>query len=405
MSRDLIAEHLKKAMGLHAPTVGMMTVSSAIDKRMRACQINDDTQYLNTIISDKAEMKQLIEAVLIPETWFFRESQPYEYILRYLRNNQYRKVNILSIPCSSGEEPYSIAMMLMDNNISVDAFRIDAVDIGENNIAKAKRARYRKNSFRSDDLSFMDRYFHEEDNLYNLSGFVKNQVRFYCNNVLSESFDLGEERYDIILCRNLLIYFDPETQFKMFATINRMLKAKGILILGHAESNQCDKGLFVPAVDSKSYVYVKHSNHEQSLPYLQKIRKQNFSSPGKYKKTVNKTERPFANVKKVVVNDKDIDLAFKLADEGKIDASLEICNELISNHTDTAKAYYLLGIIYDTKGDTSRSYEALHKAIYLDPHNAKALMHLSLIAEQRGDQEESIHLRQRAQRVQERHSA
>ncbi len=417
MSRELIAERLKQAMGLHAPTVGMMTVSSAIDRRMRAREIDNDAHYLSQIISDPDEMKELIEAVLIPETWFFRESQPYEYVLEYFSNNNKARVNILSIPCSTGEEPYSIAMMLMDNNISVDEFSIDAVDIGQNNIAKARKAQYRKNSFRADDLSFMDKYFHEENNLFNLAGFVKNKVNFYCENVLGDSFDLGTEHYDIIFCRNLLIYFDAETQYKMFSTINKMLKPKGMLILGHAETIQSSEGLFVPAINSKSYVYVKQSNHERSLPHLQKTRRQQFSAPSKKQQSKKKTARPFANINRLSTRNKNkksiaiknipdnLNKAFELADEGKLDDALRICNDFIHNNTDSSKAYYLSGVIYDTKGDTSKADDALHKAVYLDPDNIEALIHLSLLEEQRGNHDEAIRYKKRAQRVQERRSA
>lgn len=417
MPRHLIAERLKEAMGLHAPTVGMMTISSAIDRRMRACEIDDDTKYLNIIISNPDELKQLIEAVLIPETWFFRENQPYKYVLNYFKSNPHNKINILSIPCSTGEEPYSIAMMLMDNNISVDAFSIDAVDIGENNIAKAKKGQYRKNSFRADDLSFMDKYFHEENNLFNLSGFVKNQVRFNCCNVLSDSFELNLEHYDIIFCRNLLIYFDAETQHKMFSTINKILKPKGILILGHAETVQCSNGQFVSAVDSKSFVYVKHDNLEKSLPHVQKTRRHRLSTTLPISKPAKRTHKPFSDIKNVNTENKNVitasnesdvntlDLAFELADEGKLDEALRICHDFISKHIDSSKAYYLCGVIYDTKGDIDKADESLHKAIYLDPHNIEALVHLSLIAEQRGNYDEAIRLKQRALRVQDRQSA
>jgi len=416
MSHDLIAQRLKEAMGLHAPTVGMMTVSSAINRRMRECEIDTDKQYLSLIISSSEEMKELIETVLIPETWFFRENQPYKYILEYFKD-KHSKVNILSIPCSTGEEPYSIAMMLMDNNINVDAFSIDAVDIGENNIAKAKKGLYRKNSFRADDLSFVDKYFHKQDNLFNLAGFVKNKVNFHCDNVLSDSFDLGENHYDIVFCRNLLIYFDAETQLKMFLTINKILKPKGLLVLGHAETIQYSKDLFVPAINSRSYVYVKKTNLEKSLPHLQKTRRNNLSQSFSTSESERTLIRPFSETRKQennytkeepiqsTINTESLEVAFNLADEGKLEDALRICNTFIKNHTDSSKAYYLTGIIYDTKGDVDKADESLHKAIYLDPKNIEALIHLSLIAEQRGNHEEATRFRQRAQRVHERHSA
>ncbi len=417
MSRLIIAERLKDAMGLHAPTVGMMTISSAIDSRMRACTIENDAHYLAHLMSTPNEMKELIEEVLIPETWFFRENQPYEYVLKYFKEAPNKKINILSIPCSTGEEPYSIAMMLMDNHISVDLFNIDAVDIGEKNIAKAKKGQYRKNSFRAEDLSFMDKYFHEENNLFNLAGFVKNKVTFHCNNVLSESFDLGVSHYDIIFCRNLLIYFDTDTQLKMFSTLDRMLKPEGILIIGHAETIQNSNGLFVPAINSKSYVYVKKDNLDKSLPHIQKTRRTMSTNIPNKKSKEQPRAKPFSSSIKNEINpqnkssntkrvsNENLDLAFKLADEGKLDDALNICNEFIDSHVESSKAYYLSGVIHDTKGDQDKANRLLHKAIYLDPNNVEALVHLSLLAEQRGEINEANRYKERAQRVQKRQSA
>lgn len=418
MSRKLIAEQLKKSMGLHSPTVGMMTVSSAIDRRMRAREYDADEKYLAEIRSNPTEMKELIEAVLIPETWFFRESEPYEYVLKYIEQSRNKHVvNILSLPCSTGEEPYSIAMLLMDNNISVDAFRIDAVDIGENNISKAKKGQYRQNSFRTENIRFKEKYFDEENKLFNLAGFVKNKVNFYCQNALNDSFNLGITRYDIVFCRNLLIYFDSPTQRKMFSIINRLLKPDGMLILGNAETIQYSGGIFVPAVNAKSYVYVKESNLEKSLPHHQKKRRhQSPAYKPKTKAAVTRT-RPFIKKTKMVgeptaplettnkVDNADLDKAFSLANEGRLDEALTICNDYINKNIDSPKAYYLIGVIYDTRGDIDKANKSLHKALYLDPYNIEALIHLALIAEQNGNHDDASRFKQRAQRIKERRTA
>jgi len=413
MSRELIAEQLKIAMGLHSPTVGMVTVSSAIDKRMRICEIDSDNEYLMRIRTNPDEMKALTEAVIIPETWFFREHEPYKYVLKYFHEqNPAQRLNILSIPCSTGEEPYSIAMMLMDNNIQDTRYHIDAVDIADKNINKARIGIYGKNSFRSEDLRFMHRHFKKEKGkeLFAISDKVKQKVDFHCENVLSDSFSLALKRYDIIFCRNLLIYFDRETQHKMLSTLEKMLAPKGILILGHAETVQYSDDSLVPAVDSKSYVYVKKSNLEKALKPQHKNPRGSLTDNRKHTRPIKLVARPFSNVKREnesakkdisITANEQLGIAFELANEGRLDEALEICTRYIENN-DSSRAFYLSGVIYDTKGDSNKAYKMLHKAIYLDPENLEALIHLSLIAEQRGDHDEAMRLKNRAQRVQER---
>lgn len=415
MSRERIAEQLKKAMGLHAPTVGMRTITSAIDNRMQACNISNDEEYLNRIITSEDELKELIEVAVIPETWFFRENQAYKYILKHLeeKRHHHEHFNILSLPCSTGEEPYTIAMLLLDNDISVDDFTIDAIDISNKNIHKAKQGQYRKNSFRASDLGFMDRYFHEHDNLYNLARYVKHCVNFHCANVLDNAFDMGYKKYDIVLCRNLLIYFDKGTQERVFSILDRLLKDDGLLIIGQAETIQHSNGLFVPAIYTKSYVYVKESNIDKSLPHFQKTRRNKLSSPRKILNKLTRTHRPFSITTNTSAassrptnrnDDYSIEQAIKLADKGDLVDALKICEALI-RESNAHEAYYLSGIIFSTQGDMSKANEYLQKAVYLDPQNIDALMHLSLIARQLGNNSEADRYKQRADRIRKRLSA
>jgi len=410
MSRELIADKLKNAMGLHMPTVGMVTVSSAIDNRMRACGIMNENEYLMRINSDPDEMKELIETVIIPETWFFRENQPYNYVLNYIfEQEQEYTTRILSMPCSTGEEPYSISMMLMNNHVHPKRYTIDAVDIAKLNIDKAKIGRYRKNSFRSDDKSFMNNYFTEKDGLFHISDKVKKQVNFHCENVLGQSFSLSDNQYDVIFCRNLLIYFDDDTQRKMFSILKKMLLPNGLLVLGHAETVQHSNGEFVFAVDSNAYVYVKKDNLRKSQQHQKDSQKKPFKEKRNHSRPFKKTSRPFLGTKNSVtpikrkeLSDEDLGIAFELADKGDLIEALKICNSYIKDNPESSRAYYLSGLVNNTQGDLVKANEHLRKAIYLDPENLEALIHLSLLARQNGNNDEADKLKLRAQRVKER---
>jgi len=410
MSRELIAEKLKDAMGLHMPTVGMVTVSSAIDNRMRACGIMNENEYFIRINSDSSEMKELIETIIIPETWFFREHQPYSYVLKYIFEQDPDYITkILSMPCSTGEEPYSISMMLMNNHVHPKRYKIDAVDIARLNIGKAKAGKYRRNSFRSDDKSFIKDYFTEKDELFHIADKVKKQVNFHCENVLAQEFSLSNNQYDVIFCRNLLIYFDNDTQKKMFSIIQKMLLPNGLLVLGQAETVQHSNGEFVFALGSSSHAYVKKDNLSKSRQHKQNSQKQFFKKRHSKSRPLNKNPRSFSanktqatqNVGRKTPNE-NLEVAFELANKGKLKKSLEICNSHIKDNPESSRAYYLLGLIQDTQGESNKAYECFRKAVYLDPENLEAIIHLSLLAKKNGNDDEAEKLKLRAQRVKER---
>ncbi|NEM13145.1 MAG: chemotaxis protein CheR, partial [Xanthomonas perforans] len=119
---------------------------------------NEDAYWLK-VHNCASEQQALVEAVVVPETWFFRYPESFVALVNLARERSTqlagaRPLRILSLPCSTGEEPYSIAMALLDAGLPGDGFRIDAMDISEVNLQRAERALYGRNSFRGDDLSF-----------------------------------------------------------------------------------------------------------------------------------------------------------------------------------------------------------------------------------------------------------
>ncbi len=197
-------------------------------------------EYLACLRSSLKEREKLIEEVVIPETWFFRNQESYVYLCQYLKNewvpeNKDKTLHVLSVPCSTGEEPYSIAMSLMDSGIDGIRIQIEAVDISTAAVLKAKTASYGSRSFRGVDLAFRDRYFDMEGNAYVLKESVKQMVRFSTDNLLRKGFATERDPYDVIFCRNLLIYLSQEAKREALAVLKKLLTREGILFLGHAE--------------------------------------------------------------------------------------------------------------------------------------------------------------------------
>ncbi|PYR25924.1 MAG: methyltransferase, partial [Acidobacteria bacterium] len=143
-------------------------------------------------VSD-AELQELIDAVVVPETWFFRDRESFLALARLVREEWLRSpwagvLRLLSLPCSTGEEPYSMAMALLEAAVPADRFRIDALDISTRALAQAGRAVYGRNSFRGDELGFRDRHFETAAQNYRVSETVRQRVRLQQGNLFAAVF-------------------------------------------------------------------------------------------------------------------------------------------------------------------------------------------------------------------------
>src|SRR6266566_4795763 len=253
MILDEFEKLLKQTMGLDAASIGISAIERAVQTRLSACQLRDAQAYWDHLHASKTELQELIETVVVPETWFFRDREAFAAMTRltyeeWLRTHVDGNLSLLSLPCSTGEEPYSMAMALLDAGFLASRFRIDAVDISTRVLAYAERAAYGKNSFRGNDLGFRDRHFQADGDGYRVSDAVRRQVRFQQGNLFDNHFLPGAEIYDYIFCRNVLIYFDRATQDRAIQVLTRLLTATGVLFVGPSET-----GLLL----SHDYVSVK----------------------------------------------------------------------------------------------------------------------------------------------------
>lgn len=244
---------LARETGMDASSLGINTLARAVQERAGRARGDgppapgvpanvDDLAieaYWHLLNVSPEERQALIETLVVPETWFFRDGGAFAAMARLanvrLAREPARMLRILSAPCSTGEEPYSIAMALFDAGIGPGCFGIDAIDISSRAIGLARRAVYGRNAFRSAVLGFRDRHFSEGPEGWLLAERVREPVRF----VQASLFDLPFEtdvRYDFIFCRNVLIYFDEATRKKVFAGMAKATKADGYLCLGGAET-------------------------------------------------------------------------------------------------------------------------------------------------------------------------
>ncbi|OCQ91741.1 chemotaxis protein CheR [Oscillatoriales cyanobacterium USR001] len=437
---------LRDNMGWSANIIGSKEIGRAVEKRMVERNLTDLQTYLQQLQISTQEIEALIELLIVPETWFFRDWEPFVFLEKYVKSEwllklNYRPLRVLSVPCSSGEEPYSIAMSLFNAGLMSNQFQIDAVDISKTSLDRAREAIYGSNSFRVKNLEFQSRYFTQFDNKYHLRDSVKNAVNFMYGNLVAPNFLSDKNPYDVIFCRNVLIYFDDAARVKAMETLNSLLRNEGLLFLGHAEQGQLLTSCFISIQHPFAFAYRKIENNNSELKNQQKVanknqqltsspeakswREQKNNSPQKSDslpkspKTIEpiiKQENPeirtiftrdtvTPNQEKIKsqpsnqTSNYHLEQARKLADLGQLSEAASICENYLKTHSNSVEAYILLGEVYQGKGMEKQAEQCFQKAIYLAPNNYDALLHLTLLAEHRGDTAKAAALRRRIQRL------
>ncbi|RZB30631.1 MAG: chemotaxis protein methyltransferase CheR [Desulfobacteraceae bacterium Eth-SRB1] len=253
-----------KERGLDLSQYREKCLKRRIDVRLRATGVDTYMEYMVVLKRDPSEYDRLFDVLTINVTDFFRDSSTYRIIedkvipeLVSLKKKQGKKIiRVWSAACATGEEPYSIAILfheILRDRIDDFLISIYATDIDEKVMKKAKKGEYEAGSVSKVDEKILRRYFN--CNLkYNLKEEIKQMVRFKRHDLIS---DRPLVHLDIILCRNVLIYFSRDQQVKLFDKFYEALNRGGYLILGKTESLAGKPaGLFQP-VSIRERIYRK----------------------------------------------------------------------------------------------------------------------------------------------------
>ena len=195
--------------------------------------IHTTDSFLHKIKNDPAFFQKVLNLIAVNETYFFREIRELEWLVRYIKDST-SPLKLLSLPCSSGEEIYTILLMLSEADVDLSKVDIQGYDISSDAIKHAKEGLYNKHALHKISTEMQHKYFVQySDDLYSISQSLKTHADFAQKNI----FDLlGEkEKYDIILSRNMFIYFDDEKRLLATNIIIDLLKTGGIFIKGHAD--------------------------------------------------------------------------------------------------------------------------------------------------------------------------
>jgi len=429
MDVSLVLALLRKKIGLNPESIGTASVEKAVRERIEKSGAASVEEYVGNLHSSAAELSGLVESVLIRETSFFRNRTPFIALQDYLRGfvlneSRTQPLRILCLPCSTGEEAYSIAMTLFDIDLPANQFSIIAGDISESALKAAETGRYGMYSFRGKDFAYRGKYFTPQpDGTYLLKKEVRDAVRFVQANILEDEVQLGHEPYDVIFCRNLLIYFDAAAKSRAIEALVSHLSDKGVLFVGHAEGANITHFGLASLNYPMSFAFARNEYAAAINEALNRTGSitGNYSLPAQVRKAAIKAgvlldagkiapiaprsgkldEKVSASIASPAADAMatDISLAQKLIDAGRFNEAAAIVENMLAEGVESAEVYFLLGQAASSTEDNLLAEEYLKKAIYLNADFHDALVCLSILYERMEDPGKAASFRSRAQRV------
>lgn len=211
------------------------------------------------------EMQALINVMTINETYFFREEYQFECLVKSLLNEvvahraDRRVIRIWSVPSASGEEPYGIAIYLLEHWPGITDWDVEIIssDIDTDIIAQARNGRYSARAVQHLPQTLLRKYFHREGDFYRIDPSLRESVQFTRANIMEPADMRRYRHFDVIFCRNLLIYFDDLSRKQAAESFYDALDPGGFICLGHSESMSRISSLFRIRKFPEAIVYQK----------------------------------------------------------------------------------------------------------------------------------------------------
>ena len=408
-------------------------LSAAITEMVIYNNIESEKVLLKLIGRDKKFLENLVGLLTINETYFFRESAQIkvfsnELIPLLVKHRKPSKINILSAGCSTGAEPYSLVIALMEKfGVHINhLFTVKGFDIDRKALSFAEKGIYGKYSFRGTDEAIIKKYFDKTgDEKYKIKSFVKEMVEFYPHNLLDDpSSDIRNE-IDVIFYRNVAIYFSPENQKKSFLNLSSMLSDNGWLILSSTETLSHDYQILSLTNVNEIFLYQKDNQQKASdkkivikkvaskkkKPSSPKITTSIEKQPGIVKEPGNLTVESIIDKAQGCIRKKEYSDALSLIDSmteeselpievytmkasslinlNRLDEAKNTCLKALSIDEFSLESFFLQGIIARLENNLAASEEKFKKMIYIDSSSWLANFYLAEIYRDRDEVDKS----------------
>lgn len=239
-------------------------IERRLHDRLAATRSPSFEAYFELLLADPVEGAAVIDAFTVNETYFFREDHQFRCLAQDLlpriaaRKTPGDKIRIWSVPCSTGEEPYSIAIWLLENWSLVDAYNVEIVgsDIDTSALRAARAGRYGKRALAKLPPQLVQAYFEPTgEGEWSIIQDLRESVIFTPANLVERASMVANGQFDVVFCRNVLIYFDDQSRARAADHLYACTAPNGFLCLGHTESMARIDERFEPERLSNAIVY------------------------------------------------------------------------------------------------------------------------------------------------------
>jgi chemotaxis protein methyltransferase CheR len=397
---DKLLEQFKKLVtgriGLRIGKEDSETFRRALTIRMKSLTIAHSERYLSFLESDSGaseqEWKAFIVSITTGESYFFRDKGHFFLLQNTIlpelikKKETKRSLRIWSAGCATGEEPYSVAIlldMLLPDRKGWDIFII-GTDINEESLKKAARGIYSPWSFRMLGKDIQSRYFKRYQDKWEIHENIKKMVNFQYGNLIEDGFFSQNPEIctmDIIICRNVFIYFEKEAVSSVLNKFQRILNPGGYLVTGHAELYGHALTSLHQIMYPEAVIYKKTAELCMQPAEISPLPKQ-----------VPKSVPPVPLLSKAKITEPNKDnydllcqMAQAYANSGDYEKAASACRRAMNINPRSADPYLLLAHIAEARGNDAEAKDLFKKAIYLDPAFIAAYCELGGLYEKEND--------------------
>ncbi|WP_024954044.1 CheR family methyltransferase [Sulfurospirillum arcachonense] len=213
-------------------------VQSRLRKWVQKLNLRSYQDLYEYFLNDTSELYLLADAITTNVTSFFREANQWQYLKTYLSTCTEKKLRIWSGACSSGQEPYTIAIFLKENLKDFNAWdiKILATDLSKDILKKAMKGEYSQKEVEGLTKTHLQKYFLKSGETYKIKQEIKDMIIFKSFNLVTGNYSIFKNKFNLIFCRNVMIYFDKKTQYQVINKLKNLLSNKSLLLLGQSES-------------------------------------------------------------------------------------------------------------------------------------------------------------------------
>ncbi len=399
-----LMEKISAFTGIRFHDSDIERLHAVLTERERATHQHNNENYVNALLqndaNDLAERHALASALIPLESFFFRDAGQVALIRNRLLPQRIEQragrhmLRIWSAGCSTGEEAYTLAMLVTELLPPAVAWNITvlATDINQQALQRARAGLYSHWSFRGVPEQIRHRYFKCENGCWKIAQRIRDMVSFAEDDLLSSSVPaVADGDFDLIVCRNVLMYYRDDVLPVVVDKLTQALAPTGFLLVGHNE------------LSTNSYPSLSRQSFPESLVYsrAQASGEKPQAETLKPKMRVSINAGPTINcvapeaVASALIGQKEELLqAWQLADAGLLEQAKSICVRLIASSPLEAGPYYLQAHLAQEKGDWHRAQTLLKQVIYLDPGFVMAYFDMSALCTLDGDVSNALRLQQ-----------